>query len=413
MMYFADENRVIPQGDLQDGQKHMICQNPSCPTVVEPFTNRLICQCYNTLPDHQPVPVTSMQHNPDISNGEPALYNSAYLRVNSPERKGVRPPQGRPESSLESLAMLSSGFNPGGAPKTTPNFDSLIKPQVHDYINMQKTTYDVNPGKKVDTRHATGVLKAWLREHRKSPYPSKQEKIMFTQITKMTMTQVCTWFANARRRMKKENSEEGGSSDNNSDSGASGDEDEDGTDSRTDTSSQDSRKSMPAMPVMPAMPATTIGTISTNTKDSRLPGFDTFMSSMKKQLINPQPPVYNPPCQPVNPMTVSHHYGNEQVMNGGMNNFNQENYYVPYSSYCDTDANLYQHNYYEPQYNAQHSGFTMYDNPDDKVTVGYQQTYNNFETHTTTDPASGKTKIWSISELIGSAMNINNQIEIE
>lgn len=68
---------------------------------------------------------------------------------------------------------------------------------------------------------------------------------MFTQITKMTMTQVCTWFANARRRMKKENSEEGGSSDNNSDSAGSGDEDDDGEDSRTDTSSQDSRKSIP------------------------------------------------------------------------------------------------------------------------------------------------------------------------
>lgn len=115
--------------------------------------------------------------------------------------------------------------------------------------NNRQKSYDINnPGKKVDTRHATGVLKAWLREHRKSPYPSKQEKIMFTQITKMTMTQVCTWFANARRRMKKENSEEGGSSDNNSDSAGSGDEDDDGDgeDSRTDTSSQDSRKSIPS-----------------------------------------------------------------------------------------------------------------------------------------------------------------------
>jgi hypothetical protein len=83
--------------------------------------------------------------------------------------------------------------------------------------------------------------------------------------------------------------------------------------------------------------------LSTNAKDSRLPGFDTFMSSMKKQMPNPQPPVYNPPPMPV----VSHHYGNEHGMNGGMNNqFNQENYYVPYNSYCDTDANLYQQSYY-------------------------------------------------------------------
>ena len=26
-MYFAEENRVIPQGDVQDSQKHMVCTN--------------------------------------------------------------------------------------------------------------------------------------------------------------------------------------------------------------------------------------------------------------------------------------------------------------------------------------------------------------------------------------------------
>ncbi|XP_033373174.1 iroquois-class homeodomain protein IRX-3, partial [Parus major] len=45
----------------------------------------------------------------------------------------------------------------------------------------------------------------WLNEHRKNPYPTKGEKIMLAIITKMTLTQVSTWFANARRRLKKEN----------------------------------------------------------------------------------------------------------------------------------------------------------------------------------------------------------------
>ena len=63
--------------------------------MVEPFSNRLICQCYNrpVVPqDHQQVQVTSMQQTSDLKV-EPALYNSAYLRVNSPERKGARAPQ--------------------------------------------------------------------------------------------------------------------------------------------------------------------------------------------------------------------------------------------------------------------------------------------------------------------------------
>lgn len=54
------------------------------------------------------------------------------------------------------------------------------------------------------TRETTSALKAWLVEHKKNPYPTKAEKIMLAIVTKMTLTQVSTWFANARRRLKKE-----------------------------------------------------------------------------------------------------------------------------------------------------------------------------------------------------------------
>ncbi|XP_066531857.1 iroquois-class homeodomain protein IRX-1b [Hoplias malabaricus] len=55
------------------------------------------------------------------------------------------------------------------------------------------------------SRETTSTLKAWLQEHKRNPYPTKGEKIMLAIITKMTLTQVSTWFANARRRLKKEN----------------------------------------------------------------------------------------------------------------------------------------------------------------------------------------------------------------
>ena len=54
------------------------------------------------------------------------------------------------------------------------------------------------------TRETTSTLKAWLFEHKKNPYPTKGEKIMLAIITRLTLTQVSTWFANARRRLKKE-----------------------------------------------------------------------------------------------------------------------------------------------------------------------------------------------------------------
>ena len=58
--------------------------------------------------------------------------------------------------------------------------------------------------RKVSTRESSATLKAWLNDHRKNPYPTKSEKVMLSVITKMTLTQVSTWFANARRRLKKE-----------------------------------------------------------------------------------------------------------------------------------------------------------------------------------------------------------------
>ncbi|KAM8883196.1 iroquois-class homeodomain protein IRX-4b [Synchiropus picturatus] len=71
-----------------------------------------------------------------------------------------------------------------------------------------KYGYSSNDGasrRKNATRETTGTLKAWLQEHQKNPYPTKGEKIMLAIITRMTLTQVSTWFANARRRLKKEN----------------------------------------------------------------------------------------------------------------------------------------------------------------------------------------------------------------
>ncbi|KAJ1070371.1 hypothetical protein K5549_018226, partial [Capra hircus] len=64
---------------------------------------------------------------------------------------------------------------------------------------------DSGTRRKNATRETTSTLKAWLQEHRKNPYPTKGEKIMLAIVTKMTLTQVSTWFANARRRLKKEN----------------------------------------------------------------------------------------------------------------------------------------------------------------------------------------------------------------
>lgn len=55
------------------------------------------------------------------------------------------------------------------------------------------------------TKESTCLLNGWLNAHLSKPFPNKDEKTMLSNMTGLSTTQVSTWFANARRRMKKEN----------------------------------------------------------------------------------------------------------------------------------------------------------------------------------------------------------------
>uniref|UniRef100_A0A3Q3JL12 Homeobox domain-containing protein n=1 Tax=Monopterus albus TaxID=43700 RepID=A0A3Q3JL12_MONAL len=112
-------------------------------------------------------------------------------------------------------SATSPGFNPhlpsprAAPPLNPPGYDpsSGISGSLdyHPFGALGPYPYGDPAYRKNATRDATATLKAWLNEHRKNPYPTKGEKIMLAIITKMTLTQVSTWFANARRRLKKEN----------------------------------------------------------------------------------------------------------------------------------------------------------------------------------------------------------------
>ncbi|XP_050169982.1 iroquois-class homeodomain protein IRX-1-like [Myiozetetes cayanensis] len=90
---------------------------------------------------------------------------------------------------------------------------SLLPPPVSLLTPLVSPPYEVplglpaEPGraKAAAARESTGALKAWLARHPRNPYPSKGEKVMLAVVSRMSLTQVSTWFANARRRLKKEN----------------------------------------------------------------------------------------------------------------------------------------------------------------------------------------------------------------
>ncbi|XP_039698761.1 iroquois-class homeodomain protein IRX-4 isoform X2 [Pteropus medius] len=117
---------------------------------------------------------------------------------------------GSEASAFYSLNSFDSKDAPGSAhaglaPAAAAAAYYPYEPALGQYAYDRYSTMDSGTRRKNATRETTSTLKAWLQEHRKNPYPTKGEKIMLAIITKMTLTQVSTWFANARRRLKKEN----------------------------------------------------------------------------------------------------------------------------------------------------------------------------------------------------------------
>ncbi|XP_051171944.1 homeobox protein araucan-like isoform X2 [Leptopilina boulardi] len=187
------------------------CENGR-PMMVDQITGHTVCSCqydsaarlalgayprlgptatsYSTYPT--PTPSTTDQGPyPSIGMDSSAFYS----------------PLGNPYGLKDATGMGMTA-DMGAAWGTT-----ALQPAAPGYAYYDPTlaaygygaSYDMAARRKNATRESTATLKAWLNEHKKNPYPTKGEKIMLAIITKMTLTQVSTWFANARRRLKKEN----------------------------------------------------------------------------------------------------------------------------------------------------------------------------------------------------------------
>ncbi|CAL1538594.1 unnamed protein product [Lymnaea stagnalis] len=200
---------------LPGGSPHL-CEDGRA-YVTDPISGRQVCMC-------------SLMVGPDMH----------YTHMNmGPEarKQGAIPGAGGPpcigfdtsafcSPVLRGLPMRQDRIPPyltSGLPGQGMTFDPALAG--HPY-GLLYSGMDVNgPMRKAATRETTGPLKAWLSDHKKNPYPTKAEKIMLAIITRMTLTQVSTWFANARRRLKKENKLYPGERDSRAD-----DDDDDGDD---------------------------------------------------------------------------------------------------------------------------------------------------------------------------------------
>ncbi|KAM4614072.1 Iroquois homeobox protein 6a-like [Discoglossus pictus] len=175
--------RSLPEVPAASGQTPTIC----CPS----YENRLLVS-------------TRTDFNTALG-----VYNTPYASA-SPGYTSYLPYSTDPATLYPNLTPQyevkdgASSLHPGIAqPAAYYPYDHSLGQYQYDRFGAVDFTGSAR--RKNATRETTSTLKTWLYEHRKNPYPTKGEKIMLAIITKMTLTQVSTWFANARRRLKKEN----------------------------------------------------------------------------------------------------------------------------------------------------------------------------------------------------------------
>nr|XP_023964599.1 iroquois-class homeodomain protein IRX-2-like [Chrysemys picta bellii] len=114
------------------------------------------------------------------------------------------PPSAGPCSHLctEGFTALSCAFQVTAAYNLQPLL--LPGPVLCAPCFGQGLPAELSRARAATSRESTSALKAWLGQHLRNPYPSKGEKVMLAVISKMSLPQVSTWFANARRRLRKE-----------------------------------------------------------------------------------------------------------------------------------------------------------------------------------------------------------------
>lgn len=189
---------LSPGGTSSSGPPTQCCESGR-PLVTDPVTGQSVCSC-----QYDSARLAALQYPRSVG-----VYGTPYPSTDQ---------NPYPSIGVESSAFYSPLSNPyalkdAGGPADMSAWTSAGLQPTTGYYPYDPALaaygygagYDLAARRKNATRESTATLKAWLNEHKKNPYPTKGEKIMLAIITKMTLTQVSTWFANARRRLKKEN----------------------------------------------------------------------------------------------------------------------------------------------------------------------------------------------------------------
>lgn len=176
------------------------CCDTGRPLFTDPITGQSVCSCQYELLGYQRLAGAGVPGLPALS-----MYSAPYPEGMAAYFPALGADQAPFYTSTAAGLELKENLAAGAAGWPYP---SVYHPYDAAFAGYPFNGYgmDLNGARRKNaTRETTSTLKAWLNDHKKNPYPTKGEKIMLAIITKMTLTQVSTWFANARRRLKKEN----------------------------------------------------------------------------------------------------------------------------------------------------------------------------------------------------------------
>lgn len=111
------------------------------------------------------------------------------------------------KSDLDKFSAILSGLQLVSA-STNAFFEETVQQAQHaietclQETEAEMTTNNTPKKRKQHDPQAVVTLSEWFETHTTNPYPSTDEKQYLSSITGMTVAQVETWFANARRRRK-------------------------------------------------------------------------------------------------------------------------------------------------------------------------------------------------------------------
>uniref|UniRef100_A0A095BYR0 Iroquois-class homeodomain protein IRX-6 n=1 Tax=Schistosoma haematobium TaxID=6185 RepID=A0A095BYR0_SCHHA len=136
-------------------------------------------------------------HKLGSMTNESTLNNDHYIEVNEDceTDSNMIQNENNTVSYFYDISNITSSNDELSSSNQTVYELSTHKGITNNYITIKKFTI----------RETTNLLKTWLNNHRHNPYPTKNEKIKLSIITNLSLTQISTWFANARRRLKKDN----------------------------------------------------------------------------------------------------------------------------------------------------------------------------------------------------------------